>query len=105
MGNVVISPDIQKTSERINTNGDIINPRTKVVIKPNAPEYIPTPEEIAKAIAPKAPESPTSNVNEKSSPMDIQAQIEQAKANLAHLEDLKKQKIEEMKKELKALEQ
>lgn len=55
--NVVISPNIKKESVRIDTSGNIINPRTKEVLQSNAPEYVPTMQEInaniAKQDAPK----------------------------------------------------
>ena len=41
MGNVIISPNIRKTSERIDPSGNIINPRTKQVIQHAEPEYAP----------------------------------------------------------------
>lgn len=40
MGNVVISPNIKRQSERIDPAGNIINSKTKEVIKPIEPEYI-----------------------------------------------------------------
>lgn len=52
MGNVTISPNIKKESVRINTSGDVINPRTKEVVVENKPEYVPTPEEVSKTVAP-----------------------------------------------------
>lgn len=43
--NTYISPNLKRTSERINTNGDVINPDTKQIIKPIEPEYIePVPQ-------------------------------------------------------------
>lgn len=41
MGTVVISPNIKKESVRINPGGDIINARTKEVIEPAEPDFIP----------------------------------------------------------------
>ena len=41
MGNVVISPNIVKTSERINAKGEIIDPKSKRVIKPVEVPYTP----------------------------------------------------------------
>ena len=40
MGNVVISPNIKRQSERIDPAGNIINSKTKEVIKSIEPEYI-----------------------------------------------------------------
>lgn len=52
MGGVIISPNIKKTSTRINVNGDIVDPKTKQVIAPaEQPDYVPTGkdfEELAK---------------------------------------------------------
>lgn len=41
MGNVVISPNVKKTSERIDPSGNVINARTKEIIKPVEIEYVP----------------------------------------------------------------
>lgn len=41
MGNVVLSPNIKKTSDRIDLNGNVINKRTKAVIEKVEEEYIP----------------------------------------------------------------
>ncbi|MCK9370990.1 hypothetical protein M0R04_13855 [Candidatus Dojkabacteria bacterium] len=43
MGNVVISPNIKKESVRIDPAGNVINPRTKQIIQPVAPEYVAPP--------------------------------------------------------------
>ena len=43
--NVIISPNIKRESERINPNGEVIDPRTKQVIKHSAPDYVPTAED------------------------------------------------------------
>ena len=37
----IISPNIKKTSERIDTAGNVINPKTKEIIQKNEPEFIP----------------------------------------------------------------
>lgn len=47
MGNVIISPNLHKKSEMIDPRGNIINPRTKQIIKAVEQEYQPTPEEMA----------------------------------------------------------
>ena len=39
--NVIISPNIKKESVRINPAGDIINAKTKQVITPVEPEFVP----------------------------------------------------------------
>ena len=41
MGGTFISPNIRKVSERINPNGDVINARTKQIIKPVEQEFMP----------------------------------------------------------------
>lgn len=92
---VVISPNIKRTSERIDPAGNIINPRTKQVIAPVQPEYVAPPE---------APQAPVAYVPTQNNPLSIQEQIDEAKANLAKLEELKKLKIAEMKAQLELLE-
>lgn len=44
MGNTYISPNINKTSERIDTSGNIINPQTKEIIQKIEPEFV-SPEQ------------------------------------------------------------
>lgn len=57
MGNVIISPNIKRESVRIDPAGNIINPKTKEIVKPIEPEYIPpTPEPVAQ---PQAIEKPS----------------------------------------------
>ncbi len=41
MGNVIISPNVKRTSERIDPGGNVIDPRTKQIIQPVVPEYVP----------------------------------------------------------------
>lgn len=53
MGNVVISPNLKHTRDRIDPAGNIINAKTKEIIQPVEQPYIPTPEEIALAQTPK----------------------------------------------------
>jgi len=101
---VVISPNIKKTSERIDVQGNIINPRTKKVIQSNQTEYIPTPEEVAK-IAPEAPQVATVQSKPNVGALSILDQIKQAEDNLKALKELKKLKIAEKKAELELLEQ
>lgn len=117
--NVVISPNIRKTSERIDPNGNIINPRTRKIIQENTPEYIPSPEEITKSVqleelktttrVPQtttiAPELPNIQAEKpKDDAMSVLEQIKQAKEHLKALEELKKLKIAEKKAELELLE-
>lgn len=98
MGNVYIDPNLRKTSERIDPDGNIINPRTKQVIQPVIQDY-QEPENVVVNQAPQVPQSPIT------SSLSIQEQIDQAKQNLAKLEELKKLKIAQMKAELELLEQ
>lgn len=101
MGGVTISPNIKKESVRINTNGDVIDPRTKQIISKNEPDYKPSREEI---------EAQINAVPEVSQPipaetkLTISQQIEQAKKHLADLELLKQDEIKRMKEELARLE-
>lgn len=93
--NVVISPNIKRVTERIDTSGNVINPATKQVIVQNVVETVSQED-----MQPKAVPSVIS-----SNPLSIQQQIDEAKANLLKLEELKKLKIEEMKTQLALLEQ
>jgi len=40
--NTIISPNIKKTSERIDPDGNVINPRTKQIIETAEPEFTPS---------------------------------------------------------------
>lgn len=95
--NVIVDPNLKKVSERINPNGDIINPRTKEIITPNLPEYVEPIQTPANVLQPTP--QPVSTT------LSIQQQIEEAKKNLAQLEELKKLKIAQMKAEIELLEQ
>lgn len=95
--NVIIDPNIKKVSERINPNGDVINPKTKEIITPNLPEYVEPVQTLA--TVPQPVPQPVSTT------LSIQQQIEEAKKNLAQLEELKKLKIAQMKAEIELLEQ
>ncbi len=96
MGNVYISPNVKKVSERIDTSGNVIDPGTKQVIKRNIPDEVePTPIVV---------EAPVQSPVVSSTPTSIQDEIAQAEARVEQLKQLKKQKIEEMKKQLAALE-
>ena len=46
--NVIIAPNLNKTSERINPSGDIIDPKTGGILRKNESGYIPTQNDIAK---------------------------------------------------------
>lgn len=111
MGNVQISPNLKRIKESIDINGNKVVPFTKQVTEfANANDYVPTPEEL-KAITqprqetiPEIVEKENKVIQVSGSPLDIQAQIDQAKENLAKLEELKKLKIAEMKAQLELLE-
>jgi hypothetical protein len=94
--NTFISANLKRTSERIDPSGNVIDPRTKQIVQPIAEEYVAPPE---------APQAPTPTVNTQSGTLSIQEQIDEAKAKLAQLEELKKLKIQQMKAELELLEQ
>lgn len=96
-GNIVISPNIKRVTERIDTSGNVINPATKQVIIPNIVETV-SPEDMIPKPLPVVGASTAS-------PLSIQQQIDEAKANLLKLEELKKLKIAEMKAQLELLEQ
>lgn len=103
MGGVTISPNIHKEAVRINTNGDVIDPKTKQVIQPNAPDYIPTREEIEAQINATPVEQVSRPISTETK--TIAQQIEEAKAHLASLELQKQDEIKRMKEELARLEQ
>lgn len=46
MGGVVISPNVQRTKQMIDVNGNQIDPKTKQVISQVDVPYVPTKEEI-----------------------------------------------------------
>lgn len=98
MGNVYIDPNLRKESNRIDPDGNIINPRTKQIIQPIIQDY-QEPENVVINQAPQKQEAPISNS------LTIQEQIDQAKENLAKLQELKKLKIAQMEAELELLKQ
>jgi len=101
MGNVFISPNLKKTSERIDPNGNVINPKTKQIITPVTEEYVPpaTPQP-----TPDAPQQPTTQPITKDDGLSVLQQIEATKQKLAELEELKKLKIAQKRAELEILE-
>ena len=62
MGNVVIAPNIKRTSDRIDPAGNIINAKTKEIIKPIEQEYIP-PTPVVEPIVEQV-EKPSSKLDE-----------------------------------------
>ncbi len=104
---VVISPNIKKTREYIDVNGNTVVPHTKQIIKSvNEDNYVPTPEELKGITNPQPTTQPSPEAQNApvSNPLSIQQQIDQAKENLVKLEELKKLKIAQMKMELELLE-
>ena len=104
MSGVIISPNIKRESVRIDPSGNVIDPRTKRVIEKKEAEYVPLPQELVSTTAPDPQIAQPLNVNTLMDPLSIQTQIDQAKANLAKLEELKKLKIAEMKAQIELLE-
>jgi hypothetical protein len=101
---VIISPNIKKEKDRIDINGNIIDPITKRVIVRNQPDFVP-PIVPAKdsvehntEIAPEVVEEPTKIDLPKDDVLSIKEQIKQTKANLKMLESLEKLKKAELKK-------
>jgi hypothetical protein len=90
-----ISDNPIKTSERLDFNGNIINPITKQVIVPNEPDFVPPPNPQS---SPEAIIEPTKAEIPKDDAISIQKEIEQTEANLARLKEAKRSKIEEMEK-------
>jgi len=101
MGKVIISPDPIKTKERIDINGNIIDPKTKRVIVPKEPDYVPPSNP---APIPKPPQAPVVNEIPKDDGLSVLEQIEAAKQRLVELEELRKLKIAQKRKELEILE-
>lgn len=100
MGKVIISPNPIKTSERIDFNGNVIDPRTKQVIVPKEKEFVPPPP----TTPPEAIIAPPASPVAKDDGLSVLEQIKATKQRLADLEELKKLKIAEKKKELELLE-
>lgn len=102
-GKVVISPHPIKTKERINFNGDVIDPNTKRVIVPKEVEIITTPPEPVVQTPPEAIIGPVVIDTPKDDGLSVLEQIEATKRKLAELEEAKKKKIEETEKLLNEL--
>lgn len=103
MGNVVISPNIQKTSTRIDASGNVIDPRTKQIIQPVQEAYIPPAKPVQQHV--EEPQASTTIASSSSGTLSVLDQIKQAKENLKALEELKQIKIAEKKAELDLLQQ
>lgn len=100
-GKVILSQNPVKTSVRLDFNGNEIDPRTKQILVPNVAESVlPPPEALVGPV-----QAPITQENTNSGTLSILEQIEEAKKNLASLEELKKLKIAEKKAELELLQQ
>lgn len=77
--NVIISPNIKRQSDRINPNGEVIDPRTRQVIKHSVPEYVPTAEDI-RVLEEKSAQSAVQSPVEKENPLAdmIRTQVQNA---------------------------
>lgn len=99
MGKVIISPQPIKTSQRIDFNGNVIDPRSKQVLIPKEEDYVPP-------VIQTQPEPQTTPITSQiEDGLSVLQQIEATKKKLAELEELKKLKIAEKKAELELLEQ
>lgn len=105
MGKVIISPNPIKTAERIDMNGNVVDPKTKRVIIPKESDSIAQPTTIPPITPPNALESSIMSSIPKDDGLSVLEQIEATKRKLAELEELKKLKIAQKKKELELLEQ
>lgn len=94
-GGVVISPNVKKTSDRLNKNGDIIDPKTKQVIEKKEEPYAPTSEELAKAGAKKVEPGQEPSPQTPSGPSPLKDLI-QREVNKAIVEAIKEVDISQM---------
>lgn len=86
---VVISPNLHKVSERLDKFGNIIDPKTKQVLKTQEPAMTPP------VVPPVVTQS--EQVVEMGLP-EIKVKIAETEAYLRRLYALKQQKVEELKK-------
>jgi len=112
MGKTYIANNIKKTSDRLDRNGNIINPITKEVIKSVEPEFtpqvqvsVPLADSTATNVPPFTPQAPITQDKPKDDGLSVLSQIEATKARLKELEELKKLKIAEKEAELELLKQ
>lgn len=68
MGDVQISPNIKKTADRLDKDGNVINPKTKQIIEAVEKPYVPTLEELA-GVAKKPAEATNKPIEAQSSPI------------------------------------
>lgn len=101
---VVISQSPVKTVERLDFQGNTIDPRTKRVILPKEKEFIPPVSPVTPpAPPPQPPVTPVTSPVPQDEPIDIQTAIQQAEAKVTELKEAKKSKIKEMEAELNNL--
>lgn len=82
MGGVYIAPNLKKTSVRIDPNGNIINPKTKAIVEPVEPEYVP-PVQIEKKSEPvKASEGQSSNPLKEAIKAEVQKAVQEQIKNI-----------------------
>ncbi len=99
---VTMSPNIHHESVRLGMDGSLTNPKTKEPVKLVDDPYVPAPADVTKAVE-KKPETdiidpPPRTLSE------IKEAIKKVEAHLAILQEVKKQKVAEMKKELEEAE-
>lgn len=77
MNNIEISPNIKSIRERIDTNGNVINPRTRQIITPNIEERVSPEDMIPKAKINTPTETPaTTSMQDKINQM-VEAKIKE----------------------------
>jgi len=113
MGGVQLSPNIKKTSQRIDPNGNIIDPKTRQILVPVEQDYVP-PVKVEKSLTinsqdenhpmVKAIESYKEVTSKLETLSDIKIAIKKVETQLSELRDLKRKKVEEMRKELEEAE-
>ena len=96
-GKTIISPNPVKTVERIDFNGNIIDPRTRQVIVPKEKETL------TQAPPPQPPDKPVTSSIPQDEPIDIQTAIEQAEAKVTELKEKKKAEIKRVEELLNNL--
>lgn len=101
MGKVVISSRPIKTAQRIDFNGNIIDPRTKRIIESREVEMTPIPPTLP--ATPEAQIAPITSQTPVSDGLSVLDEIEATKRKLAQLEEAKRKKIEETEKLLNEL--
>ncbi len=100
---VFISPNLKKTSERIDTSGNVIDPKTKQILKTNESEYVPPVEVVANPVI-ETTQTDKVEIVSTNPNLSITEQIEAAKQLVLDLEQKKKEIIEAKRKELEELE-